>query len=162
MPVKDRIEHVADILMGAAYADQHLAGDERTAVRQLLRQLLDAETLPMDLDFRIDEFTANTFDLTKTAAVFANDAPEIKRHLLELVAAIHAADQEFDLAEDEFVHRLGEALGLPHSAYKDMIISVVDEVDLAEGLDEVRFAAEDAEARPPMPPPPGSKRAKTE
>ncbi|MDX2023953.1 MAG: TerB family tellurite resistance protein [Deltaproteobacteria bacterium] len=160
--MKDRIEHVADILMAAAYADQHLAGDERAAVRQLLKQLLDAETLPMDLDFRIDEFAAGTFDLKKAAAVFVNDPPEVKRHLLELVAAIHAADQEFDLAEDEFVHRLGEALGLPHSSYKDMIISVVDEVDLAEGLDEVRFAAEDAEARPPMPPPPGSKRAKTE
>lgn len=156
--MKDRIEDVADLLMGAAYADAHLAGDERSAVKQLLKHLLDEDALPMDLDFRIEEFTPATFNLQKTADVFANDTPEVKRHLLELVAAIHAADQEFDLAEDEFVHRLGEALGLDHSAYKDMIISVVDEVDLADGLDEVRFAAEDAEARPPMPPPPGSKR----
>jgi len=158
--VKDRIEDVADILMGAAYADQHLAGDERSAVKQLLKHLLDEDSLPMDLDFRIEEFTPDGFDLEKTAKVFVNDTPEVKRHLLELVAAIHAADQEFDVAEDEFVHKLGEALGLPHSAYKDMIISVIDEVDLADGLDEVRFAAEDAEARPPMPPPPGSKRGR--
>lgn len=156
--MKDRIETVADLLMGAAYADQHLAGDERLAVKQLLRNLLGGEALPMDLDFRIDEFDGATFDLQATADVFANDTPAVKRNLLELVAAIHAADQEFDIAEDEFVHRLGEALGLPHSAYKDMIVSVIDEVDLAEGLDEVRFAAEDAEMRPPMPPPPGSKR----
>ena len=156
--MKDRIETVADLLMGAAYADQHLAGAERLAVKQLLRNLLGGEALPMDLDFRIDEFDGATFDLQATADVFANDTPAVKRNLLELVAAIHAADQEFDIAEDEFVHRLGEALGLPHSAYKDMIISVIHEVDLAEGLDEVRFAAEDAEARPPMPPPPGSKR----
>ena len=156
--MKDRIETVADLLMGAAYADQHLAGDERLAVKQLLRNLLGGEALPMDLDFRIDEFDGATFDLQATADLFANDTPAVKRNLLELVAAIHAADQEFDIAEDEFVHRLGEALGLPHSAYKDMIISVIDEVDLAEGLDEVRFAAEDAETRPPMPPPPGSKR----
>lgn len=146
--------------MGAACADQNLAGDERNAVRQLLKSLLETDALPMDLDFHIDEFSAKSFDLKQAAAVFAQDTAETKRRLLELVAAVHGADHEFDLAEDEYLHRLGEALGLPHSAYKDMIVSVVDEVHLADDLSQVRFAEEDAEARPPMPPPPGAKRAK--
>lgn len=145
--------------MGAAYADQHLEGEERNVVRQLLRNLLGRESLPMDLDFRIDEFTPSRFDLAAAATLFRDDPEATKRHLLDLVAAVHGADQEFDLAEDEFVHDLGEALGLPHSAYKDMIVSVVDEVHLVEGLQAVRFAAEDASARPPMPPPPGARRA---
>ena len=157
--MKERIRVVADILMGAAYADQNLAGDERASVRELLSNLLETENLPMDLDFHISEFAPQNFDLKQAAATFADADFETKRRLLELVAAVHAADQEFDLAEDEYLHRLGEALGLPHSAYKDMIVSVVDEVHLDDGLQPVRFAEEDADARPPMPPPPGVTRA---
>lgn len=158
--MKDRIQIVADILMGAAYADQTLAGDERASVRELLRNLLETDSLPMDLDFHIDEFSPQRFDLNQAAGAFASDSDETKRRLLELVAAVHGADQEFDLAEDEYLHRIGEALGLPHSAYKDMIVSVVDEVHLADDLKTVRFAEEDAQARPPMPPPPGANRAR--
>ena len=146
--------------MGAAYADQNLAGDERASVKDLLCNVLQTETLPMDLDFHIEEFSPNAFDLKQAAAAFLNDGAETKRRLLELVAAVHAADHEFDLAEDEYLHRLGEALGLPHSAYKDMIVSVVEEVDLGNDLQQVRFAEEDAAARPPMPPPPGVSRVK--
>ena len=158
--MKDRIQVVADILMGAAYADSNLAGDERASVKQLLSNVLQTESLPMDLAFHLEEFSPTAFDLDKAAAAFAKDDDETKRRLLELVAAVHAADHEFDLAEDEYLHRLGEALGLPHSAYKDMIVSVVEEVHLGEDLEPVRFAEEDAEARPPMPPPPGVTRAK--
>ena len=52
----DRLPLVADLLMDAAYADDHLEGEEKMAVKRLLREILDVQTLPMDLDFRIDEF----------------------------------------------------------------------------------------------------------
>ena len=77
MTMKDRLPIVADLLMDAAFADQRLEGDEKDAVKRLLRELLDTQALPMDVDFRIDEFDPKTFDLAKAAAAFAADpAPQ--------------------------------------------------------------------------------------
>src|SRR5438067_13660731 len=101
--MKDRIPLVADILMAAAHADAHLHGEERSAVQRLLRQVLGGGALPMDLDFRIEEFDPKKFDLGEAGAAFAGDPPENKRRLLELVSAVHAADDEYDLSEDDFV-----------------------------------------------------------
>jgi uncharacterized tellurite resistance protein B-like protein len=129
--MKDRITLVADILMAAAHADAQLHGEERNAVRRLLRQVLGGEALPMDLDFRVDEFNPETFDLGEAAAAFVADPPEVRRRLLELVSAVHAADEEFDLSEDAFVRQLGAALGLPEESYKDLASTVVEELDLA-------------------------------
>ena len=128
--MKDRIQLVADILMAAAHADAHLHGEERSSVRRLLRQVLGESAVPMDLDFRVDEFDPATFDLGEAAAQFAGDPPENKRRLLELVSAVHGADQEYDLSEDDFVRQLGAALGLTEDSYRDLAATVVEEIDL--------------------------------
>ena len=128
--MKDRIPIVADILMGAAHADAHLHGEEKAAVRRLLRQVLGGEALPMDLEFRVDEFDATAFDLGEAASAFTADPPETRRRLLELVSAVHAADQEYDLSEDEFVHKLAAALGLAEDSYRDLAVTVIEEIDL--------------------------------
>jgi uncharacterized tellurite resistance protein B-like protein len=129
--MKDRIPLVADILLGAAHADAHFHGEEKNAVRRLLRQVLGGGALPMDLEFRIDEFDAAAFDLGETAAAFAGEPIETRRRLLELVSAVHAADQEYDLSEDEFVHRLAAALGMTEDSYRDLAVTVIEEIDLA-------------------------------
>src|SRR6266496_3827947 len=53
--MKDRIPLVADILMAAAHADARLDGQERAAVVRLLRQVLGASALPMDLEYDLSE-----------------------------------------------------------------------------------------------------------
>jgi uncharacterized tellurite resistance protein B-like protein len=146
MEMKDRLPLVADLLMDAAYADRRLAGDEREAVRHILRELLDATALPMDLDFRIDEFDPARFDLAATAGAFAGDPPATKRRLLELLSVVHAADGEIDFAEDEQLRRVGAALGLDEEAYRDLTVTIVDEVDLAdvgENLDSLRYGGKE-------------------
>src|SRR5450432_2336662 len=117
--MKDRLPLVADILMDAAHADNTLEGEEKAAVKRLLREVLEAPTLPMDLDFRIEEFSPEKFDLEKTAAAFADEPPAIKRRLLELCAVVHAADGEIDFTEDEQLRRVAAALGLPAESYDD-------------------------------------------
>jgi uncharacterized tellurite resistance protein B-like protein len=129
--MQDRIPLVADILMAAAHADAQLDGKERAAVVRLLRQVLGGGALPMDLQFRIDEFAPAEFDLGETAAAFAGDPPATRRRLLELVAAVHGADDEYDLSEDEFLRRLGAALGLPEDHYRDLAAVVLEEIDIA-------------------------------
>ncbi len=140
--MKDRLPIVADLLMDAAFADQRLEGDEKDAVKRLLRELLDTQALPMDVDFRIDEFDPQKFERAAAAAAFAGDPPALKRRLLELVAAVHAADGEIDFAEDEHLRALGAALGLPPESFSELVVDVVEEMDdIGEDLEKIRYGA---------------------
>jgi hypothetical protein len=137
--MKDRLPLVADLLMEAAYADDKLEGEEKDAVKRLLREILDVQTLPMDLAFRIDEFDGKGFDRGAAVAAFAGDPPALKRRLLELIAAVHVADGEIDFAEDAHLRAVGEALGLPPEAFKELVVDVVEEIDLGEDLEHLRY-----------------------
>jgi uncharacterized tellurite resistance protein B-like protein len=130
--MKDRIEIVADLLMGAAHADGRLEGMETATVKRLLREILAVPTLPMDLEFRLDEFNPKTFDLGEAGAAFVNESDVEKRHLLELLSTVSGTDGEFDLAEDAYVRRVGLAIGLPESHYRDLAAAVLE--DRALGL----------------------------
>ena len=142
MTMKDRLPIVADLLMDAAFADQRLEGDEKDAVKRLLRELLDTQALPMDVDFRIDEFDPKGFDLAKAAAAFVADPEPLKLRLLELVAAVHAADGEIDFAEDEHLRALGSALGLSPESFSSMVVDVVEEMDdIGQDLEQIRYGA---------------------
>jgi uncharacterized tellurite resistance protein B-like protein len=147
MALTDRMPLVADLLMDAAHADDHLHGEEKAAVRRLLCGLLDAPALPMDLDFHIQEFDRARFDLAAAAGAFAADPPALKRRLLELCAAVHAADGEFDFAEDEQLRRVAAALGLAEEDYADLVVTVVDEIDLGDDLERLRYGESQEEER---------------
>ncbi len=139
----DRLPLVADLLMDAAFADDHLEGEEKMAVKRLLREILDVQTLPMDLDFRIDEFDPKRFDRAKTLAAFARDPKPVKKRLCELVAAVHASDGEIDFAEDAQLRAVGEGLGLPAEEFQELVVDIVEEVDLdlGEDLDKIRYGS---------------------
>jgi uncharacterized tellurite resistance protein B-like protein len=139
MSMKDRLPLVADLLMEAAYADDRLHGDEKDAVKKLLFSILEVPSLPMDLAFHIDEFKAEGFDRGAATKAFGSDPPELKKRLLELIAAVHAADGEIDFAEDAHLRAVGEALGLPAESFKDLVVDVVEEIDLGEDLDRLRY-----------------------
>ena len=143
--MKDRLPLVADLLMDAAHADSALAGEEKVAVKRLLREVLEAPALPMDLDFRIEEFSPERFDLAATASAFATEPPAIKRRLLELCAVVHAADGEIDFPEDEQLRRVAAALNMPPDSYNDMVLTVLEEIDLGEDLDRLRYGEGSAE-----------------
>ena len=143
--MKDRLPLVADLLMDAAHADDALEGEEKAAVKRLLREILESPTLPMDLDFRIEEFVPERFDLAATAAAFSHEPPAIKRRLLELCAAVHAADGEIEFSEDEQLRRVGQALGLPAESYDDMVVTVIEEIELGDDLERLRYGDTPAE-----------------
>jgi len=140
MTMKDRLPLVADLLMDAAHADARLHGDEKEAVKRLLMEILEAGSLPMDVAFRIDEFDPRTFDRAATLAAFAGDPPGLKRRLLELVAAVHVADGEIDFAEDAHLRAVGEGLGVPPEAFKELVVDVLsEELDLGDDLEHLRY-----------------------
>jgi uncharacterized tellurite resistance protein B-like protein len=137
--MKDRLPLVADLLMDAAHADDTLEGEEKAAVKRLLREVLEEPVLPMDLDFHIEEFSPARFDLAATAAAFAHEPPALKRRLLELCAAVHAADGEIELSEDEQLRRVAAALGMAPGSYDDMLVTVIEEIELGEDLERLRY-----------------------
>ena len=139
MTMKDRLPLVADLLMEAAHADSRLDGEEKDAVKHLLCGILEVTSLPMDLAFHIDEFDAKGFDRGVATKAFAGDPPALKKRLLELIATVHAADGELDLAEDAHLRAVGEALGVPPESFKELVVDVIEEVDLGEDLDRLRY-----------------------
>jgi len=135
---------ITDLLLGAVYADDAVRDTEQRAVRKLLSELLEAEGVPAEVDARLRGFDHRAFDLAAAAADFAADPPINKRRLLELVAAVRDADDEIDLAEDEYLVALARALDLPESDYADLRLEYeVDE--LREHLGALRAAP------PPVP-----------
>lgn len=146
MSLTDRIVPLCELLLGAAYADQHFKQRERDAVMQMLTELSGSK-LPPELDNRIATFDPSKFDLAKTCAAFKGDAVEDRRRVLVLVAQINDADDEVDFAEDEYLRALAKALDLPDDALAGLTVDIEVE-ELRGEFDKVRKGP---------PPPPGKK-----
>ncbi len=113
---------VTDILLGAAYADGTSDGSEVMAVRDLLKELHGGKALPEELEKRIAVFSPKKFDLEAAAKTFLAESKLEKRKLLELCCTIRDADDEHDFAEDEYIKKLGSALGMKQSEYVDLTL----------------------------------------
>jgi len=122
MSLDSRYLTIADLLLGAVYADDRLDGAEDEAVRKLLCKVVGSDELPIELEARIENFEADGFDLAESAAEFESVDDVGKRKLLELVAAVFDADGEVDFAEDEYLRDLAGALGMEAAEYEDLAI----------------------------------------
>lgn len=122
MKVRDRIHTITDLFLGAMYADRRFDAAERAALRQLLCELMVCKELPSDLEQQIAGFAPEQFDLRAAARDFRSDPPMHPRRLLELVAQLCVADGEFDLAKDDYLHRLARALELDPVEYEDIVL----------------------------------------
>ncbi len=110
--MEDRIEAVCDLLMGAAYADKELHEKEKKVVSDFLATLLPDGELPDELKKRIDEFSPDDFKLSSVLSQFVSDSKDDRKKLLEIIAAVHAADDEHDFDEDEFLNEVAKGLSL--------------------------------------------------
>ena len=133
MSISDRILPLCELLLGAAYADKELKDQEKDKVRELLEEL--ASDLPTDVELRLVSFDPKAWDMKEAARAFKADSEDDKKKVLQLVAAVNESDDELDIAEDEYLRSLGEALGLPKSALEGMTV----EIELA---DKRRIAAD--------------------
>ncbi len=113
---------VTDILLGAAHADGSSDGTEVMAVRDLLKELHGGKELPEPLEQRITGFSPADFVLEESAEAFLKESKLEKRKLLELCCTIRDADEEIDFAEDEYIKKLGAALGMKSSEYADLTL----------------------------------------
>jgi uncharacterized tellurite resistance protein B-like protein len=118
-------EHIADLLMGAAFADKRLDGREYAAVKKLLAQAMSASTIPPAMEDHLKNFDPRSFDPRKTVAALELSGNDEKRKLVELIAAVNDADEELDLDEDAYLKNVAKALGLPDSSYQDLSLEIL-------------------------------------
>jgi hypothetical protein len=120
--MNDRPELIADLLMGAAYADKHLDGRELTQVKKLLCDLLNEPKLPSALEKRLTDFEPIKLNVTATVNSIGLSNADEKRKLLELIAAVHDADEVWDFDEDLYLRGVAAALGVSDEAISDLTI----------------------------------------
>ncbi|MBM4357866.1 MAG: TerB family tellurite resistance protein [Deltaproteobacteria bacterium] len=106
-----RIERIADLLMGAAYADRTLDGPELDKVKQLLRDMSRNSQLSAALEKRLERFRPGKQNVAEVCAGLGLTTDEQKRHILELVAKVQDADEVWDLDEDHYLRRVAKAIG---------------------------------------------------
>ena len=109
--MRDRIDEICDLLLGAAYADDHFHDSERQAINELLGKLIGG-AVPAGVAKRIELFDAAELDIAESAGAFAGDTDDDKYKLLELIAAVHEADDEYDFAEDDYMRAVATAMGM--------------------------------------------------
>jgi uncharacterized tellurite resistance protein B-like protein len=135
--MRDRINAICELMLGAAYADDHFHDREKQAIRKLLGELVEGDELPPAVIQRIETFDPTAFDPAKQADEFASDSTEDKRKLIDLVAAVHDADEVLDLAEDAYLRKVASALGLPDDSLGGTTLEYEIE-DLRKHLDALR------------------------
>lgn len=122
MPNNDRIFPLCELLLGAAHADREVHKLEMIEVRSLLTEL--AGELRVEVEACIASFEPDKFDLKATAGYFKSDSEEDRQKLLVLCSTVIEADDEIDLAENEYLCDLAAALALPDSALKGLTVDV--------------------------------------
>jgi uncharacterized membrane protein YebE (DUF533 family) len=136
----ERAHIITDLLLGAAHADGRMDGREAEKVKELVRTLTTDPDVLASCEKRITNFVPAKFDVQEAAKGFLGESEDQRYQLLELVAQIHAADEELDLEEDDYLRSLGNALGLPDNAFEDLVLdySVEEKMEMFEDLTDVK------------------------
>lgn len=117
-----RVDLIADLLMGAAHADHSFGGVELKTVRELMGRFMKVAQLPEWLEWRIQDFKPGHLDVEEAAAKIDLTTNQEKRYLLELIVAVHEADEMWDLDEDLYLRRVAVALALPAEEWADLTV----------------------------------------
>jgi uncharacterized tellurite resistance protein B-like protein len=131
--MKEHIDTITDLLLGAAYADKRLEGDELSAISKMLCKLLQVSELPAAQKSRLQSFNPARFDVAEASASLKGLSDDDKETVVELVASVNDADEVLDFDEDAYLRKVALGMGMSEDQIKDKTIEVLDEEDL-EGL----------------------------
>jgi len=127
--MKQHIETITRLLLGAAYADKRLEGAEVKRIEAILRQVLGGEP-PAELLASLHSFNPSGFNVHREAATLTGLAADDKRTLLELIASVNEADDELDLDEDVYLRHVAVGIGVSEAEIADLTLSVLEDEEL--------------------------------
>jgi uncharacterized tellurite resistance protein B-like protein len=127
--MKQHIETITQLLLGAAYADKRLEGAEVARIEAILRTVLGGDP-PAELTASLRSFSPAAFNVHAVAATLTGLEANDKRRLLELIASVNDADDELDLAEDAYLRHVALGMGVAESEIADLTIEVLDDEEL--------------------------------
>jgi uncharacterized tellurite resistance protein B-like protein len=131
--MKEHIDTITDLLLGAAYADKRLEGDELSAISRMLCKLLNASELPAAQKTRLQSFNPAKFDVDTAAGSLKALKDADKRKVVELVASVNDADEVLDFDEDAYLKKVALGMGMKEKDLDGLTIEVLEDEDL-EGL----------------------------
>ncbi len=121
----DQLAALAELLMGAAYADGDYDGHEAEMIGDTLRALTPSHELPEQVTGRLARFDEATFDPTLACQTLGlNDATQ-RQAVLALVSKVIEADGVHDLAETAYLERVGHALGASEEELAEHILEII-------------------------------------
>ncbi len=102
---------IAELLMGAAQSDGHVAWSERSAIAHVLVSFIGESELPAVVQERMHDFEFAKFDLEAACARLQLGGPEDRKSLLGLVARVTDADAVLKIGERSYLRRVARAIG---------------------------------------------------
>ena len=134
--MKEHIDTITDLLLGAAYADKRLESKERDAITNMLSKLLGVSDLPDAQRDRIKGFNPAKLDVSAAAAKLSSLGDADKRKVLDLVASVTESDDEIDLAEDAYLRKVAIGLGIPEDEIDSLAVEILEEDDLDQFFED--------------------------
>ena len=134
--MKEHIDTITDLLLGAAYADKRLETKERDAITAMLTKLLGVSDLPDAQRDRIKAFNPAKLDVKEAGSKLSLLSGDEKRKVLDLVASVTESDDEIALAEDKYLRKVAEGLGIPESEIDSLTIEIIEEDDLDQFFED--------------------------
>ncbi|MEZ4405415.1 MAG: TerB family tellurite resistance protein [Polyangiales bacterium] len=119
----EHLEHIADLLMAAASADNETHSAERGAINAILSTLAGG-SLPASLEARARDFNPDGFDMAATVKALGPLDAEHRRDLLGLVSKVTESDDVHDLDESDFIVRLARAIGASPAEYEGLTVEL--------------------------------------
>jgi uncharacterized tellurite resistance protein B-like protein len=134
--MKEHIDTITDLLLGAAYADKRLEGEELASIRKKLSKLLGTDELPDAQQARLKSFNPAKFDAKKAAESLSSETEEHKRKILELIASVNESDDVLDMDEDAYLRKVAAGLGISEDQISDLTIEMLEDDDIEHFFDE--------------------------
>lgn len=124
----EQLKAVAEILAGAAWADDQFHGLEAETISKILTECADDEVAAEHARAHLSEFDRDAFDIDDAVERLGLESDPERAALLALVARVTDADFTHDFAESDYIESVASSLGVDESVYKS---HTVEEIKVA-------------------------------
>ncbi|MFO0746384.1 MAG: TerB family tellurite resistance protein [Myxococcota bacterium] len=102
---------LAELMLGAAYADGKATWPERSALASVLSGFFGHKDLPPVVSARIQTFDPKTFDVEATVKRVTVRTAEDRTQLLGLLSRVTDADARLNRGEEDYLRKVAALIG---------------------------------------------------